>query len=90
MFGWLYFPRCLRRLISLRTFMGTPSSPSWIFTFFIATTVSVFRSRALYTVAYAPENNNVQFEFSKLSHNPIQKLGSSSDECKIPSHGMKE
>ena len=88
MFGWLYFPRCLRRLISLRTFMGTPSSPSWIFTFFIATTVSVFRSRALYTVAYAPEN--VQFEFSKLSHNPIQKLGSSSDECKIPSHGMKE
>ena len=90
MFGWLYFPRCLRRLISLRTFMGTPSSPSWILTFFIATTVSVFRSRALYTVAYAPENTNVQFEFSKLINNPIQKLGSSSDECKIPSHGMKE
>ena len=51
MFGWLYLPRCLSKLISRSTFMGTPSSPSWIFTFFIATTVSVFRSRALYTVA---------------------------------------
>ena len=51
MFGWLYLPRCLSKLISRNTFIGTPSSPSWIFTFFIATTVSVFRSRALYTVA---------------------------------------
>ena len=48
--GWFDFPSCLRREISRRTDMGTPSSVRASFTFLMATILSLTRSRALYTV----------------------------------------
>ena len=52
--GWSNFSNCLSREISLSMAIGTPSSVSENRIFFNATIFCVVRSRARYTVPYAP------------------------------------
>ena len=56
MLGWSNFASCLSSETSLRMAIGTPSSVKENCIFFNATIVSVARSRARYTVPYAPIN----------------------------------
>jgi len=61
MLGWSNFSNCLSREISLKMAIGTPSSVKENRIFFNATIVSVARSRARYTVPYAPEKTNEDY-----------------------------
>ena len=58
MLGWSNFSSCLSKEISLRMAIGTPSSVNVNRIFFSATISSVDRSRARYTVPYAPGNRS--------------------------------
>lgn len=59
MFGCSWWSSCLSKAISRRVVMGTPSCAKGTLIFFIATNLPwLSRSRALYTVPYAPLKPN--------------------------------